>query len=210
MGNVKRIFQGTTDLDISKLGAVQLEYLKKRFKYVNIDKVYSSPLKRAVKTAEAIIGDRNLEVEIDKGLIELHGGIVEGKPVEETFGKMPHLLDAWENHPQDFNPEGGERMDAAYERIWDTVLKIAKNNPNKTIACATHGGVLRCLVCRLIEKDISRLKNIPITDNTSVTLIRFDDKLNPELVLFNNTLHLPSNLNHPIGSFSKDIEVENK
>mgnify|MGYP002520493897 CR=1 FL=1 len=39
-----RIFQGSTDLDISPIGEKQLEYLKKRFENIHIDKIYSSPL----------------------------------------------------------------------------------------------------------------------------------------------------------------------
>ena len=54
MGNVKRLFQGSSDFDISELGAIQLEFLSKRFQNTPIDRIYSSPLKRAVKTAEAI------------------------------------------------------------------------------------------------------------------------------------------------------------
>ena len=38
IGNVKRIFQGSTDLDISETGAKQLEYLKKRFADIPLDR----------------------------------------------------------------------------------------------------------------------------------------------------------------------------
>ena len=51
LGNVMRIFQGSTDLDISELGAKQLEFLRKRFKNIELDRVISSPLLRARKTA---------------------------------------------------------------------------------------------------------------------------------------------------------------
>ena len=34
MGNVKRLFQGSSDFDISEIGAKQLEYLKNRFKNI--------------------------------------------------------------------------------------------------------------------------------------------------------------------------------
>jgi broad specificity phosphatase PhoE len=38
-GNVKRIFQGLTDLDISELGAKQLKLLEKRFENIPLDKI---------------------------------------------------------------------------------------------------------------------------------------------------------------------------
>ncbi len=112
-GNVQRIFQGITDTEISELGAKQLEFLQKRFENEKIEKIYSSPLNRAYKTALAVKGSKNIEIVKIHGLIELNGGIVEGKPFAETFSKMPHLADAWDNHPEDFHPEGGESMRAA-------------------------------------------------------------------------------------------------
>lgn len=194
MGNVKRLFQGSSDFDISEIGAKQLEYLKNRFKNIKLDKVYTSPLIRARKTALAVIGDRDLKPIDEKGLIELDGGIVEGKPFIETFNSIPGLADTWDNHPEDFAPEGGEKMRDAYERIWNTVKKIATENPGKTVACTTHGGVTRCLLCRLLKGDITKLSEMPWSENTAVTLIRFDDKLNPEVVFCNDTTHLPEEL----------------
>ena len=191
MGNVLRLFQGSSDLDISELGAKQLEFLKKRFSEVHIDKVYSSPLIRAVKTARAVVGDRDLSVETCDGLIELHGGVVEGKPFEEAFNSIEGLADTWDNHPQDFAPEGGESMRHAYERIWETVCKIVLDNKGKTIVASSHGGVIRCLVCRLLENDINRLKDINWSENTAVMLIEFDDNFNAKLVYFNDYSHLP-------------------
>ncbi len=191
MGNVKRIFQGSTDLDISELGSIQLEFLSKRFKDVHLDRVFSSPLIRAQKTGKAIIGNKALPLEIEKGLIELHGGVVEGRPFAECFNSIYGLADAWDNHPQDFAPQGGESMRNAYERIWRTVKNIATENKGKTVACATHGGVIRCLVCRLLKNDIRELKNTPWSENTAVTLIEFDDNLKPNVVFFNDVSHLP-------------------
>ena len=194
MGNVMRLFQGSSDFDISETGEKQLEYLKNRFKDIKLDKVYTSPLIRARKTALAVIGDRNLEPINERGLIELDGGIVEGKPFVETFNSIPGLADTWDNHPEDFAPEGGEKMRDAYERIWNTVKKIAAENSGKTVACTTHGGVTRCLLCRLLKGDITKLREMPWSENTAVTLIRFDGELNPEVVFYNDTSHLPEEL----------------
>lgn len=194
LGNVKRIFQGSTDLDISETGAKQLECLKKRFLDTEIDAVFSSPLLRARKTAHAVADQKGLPVIPIDGLAEIHGGIVEGKPFAETFGAMPELADAWDNRPEDFAPEGGEPMRAAYERIWNTVLDIARKNEGKSIAVATHGGVLRCLNCRLLHGDISNLKDTPWCDNTAVNLIEFDGGLNPQVVYINDISHLPKEL----------------
>ena len=194
-GNQRRTFQGHTDNDITELGKKQLEFLSERFKNIEIDKMYSSPLKRAVKTAEAAAKGKRLGITKLYGLIELNGGVVEDKPFKETFEANPDLADAWDNHPQDFAPKGGEPMQNAYRRIWDTIMFIARENRGKTVAAATHGGVLRCLNCRFIYGDITHLKDTPWSDNTAVSLIEFDDNMNAKLVFYNDASHLPDEFN---------------
>ncbi len=194
MGNVRRLFQGTTDLDISENGAKQLEYLSARFAEIPLDSVYSSPLLRAYKTAQAVVGGRELTITKKSGLCELDGGIVEGKPFAESFKSIPGLADTWDNHPQDFHPEGGESMRHAYERIWECVQEIVRANRGKSIAAATHGGITRCLMCRLLYNNIERLKDVPWCENTAISLVEFDDDLNPKLVFMNDHSHVPDEL----------------
>ena len=191
MGNHKRLFQGSTDCDISEIGAKQLEFLKERFKDIKLDGVYSSPLIRAKKTAKTVAYGKGLDVIIRKNLAELDGGVVEGKPFAEAFSAIPGLADAWNNHPQDFAPEGGEAMRDAYVRIYDEILALARENRGKTIAAASHGGVLRCLTCRVLYNDIARLKDVPWHENTAVTLIKIDDNDNIGIEFFNDYSHVP-------------------
>ena len=85
-------------------------------------------------------------------------------------------------------------MRHAYERIWNTVKRIAAENDGKTVACATHGGVMRCLHCRLLLGDINRLSEMGWSDNTAVTLLRFDKDNKVEVVFYNDSSHLPEEL----------------
>ena len=193
-GNVRKFFQGTTDTDISERGKEQLKYLTKRFKAINIDKAYSSPLIRAKKTAFAAIEGKGLGVIERPNLCELHGGIVEGKPFRETFDANPELREIWDNHPQDFAPDGGESMRHAYDRIWEEVLSLARDNQGKTIIASTHGGLMRLLHCRLFYHTIERLCEVPWSENTAVTLVEFDNALTPTVVYFNDVSHLDDSL----------------
>ena len=85
-------------------------------------------------------------------------------------------------------------MNDAYERIWSTVKEIAADNCGKTVACASHGGVIRCLLCRLLYGDISHLAEMGWSDNTAVTLLRFGGEEMPEVVFYNDASHLPHEL----------------
>ena len=192
MGNHKRLFQGSTDCEISEIGAVQLQYLKERFKNIKLDAVFSSPLLRAQKTALAVSSDKGLDITVRENLREIHGGVVEGRPFKDAFNSIPGLADAWNNHPQDFAPEGGETMRHAYERNYDEILEIANQSRGKTVAAATHGGVLRCLMCRILYRDITRLKDVPWCENTAVTLLKIDDDNNIGVEFFNDYTHVPA------------------
>ena len=192
-GNNKRLFQGTTDCDITKLGEKQLEFLKDRFKSIPLKRIYTSPLIRAQKTALAIKGDRDIDILKIDGLEELNGGVLEGKPFMPTIRSIPGLAEIWNDTPQDFAPEGGEPMRDAYERIWNAVKRIANENEGETVAVATHGGVIRCLNCRLLYGDITRLKDTPWSENTSVSLITVD-KDGAKLEYMNDHSHVPEEL----------------
>lgn len=125
--------------------------------------------------------------------MELNGGILEAKPFMPTIRSIPGLAEVWNEHPQDFAPEGGEPMCKAYERIWNAISFIAKENPGKTVAVATHGGVIRCLNCRLIYGSISRLKDTPWSENTAVALVTVDGS-GAKLEYMNDHTHVPDEL----------------
>ncbi len=190
-GNVKKIFQGHTDNDINKLGEKQLLALCQRFKNVALDKIFTSPLIRTQKTAQAIKGQKNIPLITCNGLIELNGGVYEGKTYEEIGSLYPEFKVIWQSEPWRFAPETGESMTHAYDRIWKTVLQLARENDGQTIALATHGGVLRCLLCKLIKNDIKKLPDVPFGINTAVSLLEFDDNMNPHLIYYNDASHLP-------------------
>ncbi len=193
-GNAGKIFQGHTDLDINELGSKQLAALGERFKKICLDAVYASPLIRTQKTANAIVGNREIPVFCDTGLIELNGGVYEGKTYTEISEEYPEFKEIWSIRPWDFSPEKGEKMTDAYDRIWNEIIKIATENKNKTVAVTTHGGVIRCLLCRILENDIKKLPNIPFGDNTAVSLLEFDENLTPKLLFYNDSSHLTDEL----------------
>ena len=209
-GNLNRTFQGSTDTDITELGEKQLEKLKERFSNITIDKIYSSPLKRAQKTALAIKGERNIEIELLEGIIELDGGIIEGKPITISFKEHPDLKDAWFNHPEDFAPEGGETMRDAYERVWNAFLMLTEKHRGQTIACASHGGIIRCLECRILYNDITRLKDVAIFDNTAIILFEIDENGKISIKFTNDYTHLPPELMRQTSRISDFMKPEDK
>lgn len=196
LGNEMNIFQGTTDLDISKFGEKQLSFLEARFKDIHIDKAYSSPLTRAYKTALAAIENKNIDVIKDDSFIEIHAGDIEGENIEKVFERDPELAYVWHNRPQDFKPKGAEPMREVYERIWRGVETLAKSQDNegKTLLIASHGAAIRCLICRLLFGSIERLAETPWSLNTAVSLITYDRGVY-KIEFANDASHLPKEYN---------------
>ncbi len=189
-GNHKRVFQGHTDSEVSENGRRQLALLSIRCRNMKMDAIYSSPLKRAYETAEAVNAYHHLPIQKDDGLIEINGGVWEGKLWEKLPDLYPEDAKAWNAHPWDFAPEGGEPMRHVYERIWKAITNIVQANPGKTVCIASHGCAIRNFLCRAMGKPIEELNDVDWCDNTAISIIDFDEALQPKIVLLNDSSHL--------------------
>lgn len=198
-GNIMRIFQGRLDADISENGARQLEELRERFKTVKFDAVYSSPLIRAYKTAQAADFYRGLPIKKLDGLAEIDGGRWEGEKWDEIPELFPDENDAWVNEPWNFAPQGGETMRNVYDRVWKAVLGIVKENPGRTVVVTSHGCAIRNFICRAKGLPLERLREIEWFENTAVSTVEFDDDFTPRVVSLNDSAHLGDEL----GTLSK-------
>ncbi len=176
-GNIKRIFHGWTDSELTDKGYHQAERVAIRLKDENIDLIYSSPLKRAYETARLIARQQNIQEIITlEGLKEIHGGKWENEKWDELPVKWPDDYNTWETSPHLHCMPMGESMKEAFERIVDTIQDIVKQNEGKNICIVTHGTVLRTLICFFYGKPFEDLVTISWHDNTSVTIVEFDNK----------------------------------
>lgn len=191
-GNTCRILQGKTDCDISGNSSVQLDLISLRLRNVHIDAIYSSPLKRAKKTAEAINEYHGLPIKTDKRLQEIDVGDWEGKTWAEIGRDYADKLKIWQENPGEFASPGGETMKEVYERIWAGIIDIVKSNKDKTVLVTSHGCAIRNFLCRALGKPIENLADIEWCDNTAVSVIDFDDHLDPKVVIMNDASHLPA------------------
>lgn len=194
MGNVQEFFQGRTDCEISEKGARQLECLAERFRDIPIEKIYSSPLRRTMSTANAVNKYHNLPIIRDERLVELDGGVWEGKPWADLPTLYPVEYNLWQNRMQDFYIENGEKMTEVFERMKNAVTDIAAQNHGRTIAVVSHGCALRNYLCYAMGKPIDCLKEVGWSDNTAVSLVEYDDNLVPKIIFRNSNEHLSAEL----------------
>lgn len=193
-GNILEFFQGHTDCDVTEKGLKQLDMLSLRFRNVDFDAVYSSPLIRAVKTAEAVNRFKGLPIVTDSRLIEINGGVWEGQKWTDIERNYPEDHAIWRNTPWEFDPPDGESMESVYERIKAALTDIAAQNDGKTVVVVSHGCSLKNFLAYAEFGDIKRLNDVGWSDNTAVSLIEFDDNMIPKIIYKNDSSHLPQEL----------------
>ena len=93
-GNVDGKFQGRIDCDITELGRTQLELVSTRLRNVPFAAIYTSPLLRAKKTAEAINQYHHVPLRVEQGLIEIDLGAMDGLPWSALPEQFPQASDA--------------------------------------------------------------------------------------------------------------------
>ena len=146
-GNLDGLYVGSgTDIPLCDEGRAQLADLQQRFAYPKVDTVFSSPLERAVETANLLFPDAVHKFSVDD-LRESNFGIYEGKPIR-TLVKDPDFA-KWMNPTSGFTPQGAEPTEAFNRRCADTLLKLFEYMLRSNIteaACVTHGGVIMSML----------------------------------------------------------------
>ena len=142
-GNLQGLYIGSgTDLPLCDEGRAQLAELKERFQYPQVDTVFSSPMKRAVETANILFPGAAHAFSV-QDLREAHFGVFEGRPIRELV-KDPDFT-KWITPGSGFTPEGAEPTADFHRRCSQSLLKLFEYMIRMDVteaACVTHGGVI--------------------------------------------------------------------
>lgn len=195
-GNLKRFFQGKIDSDITESGKQQIAQVAQLLSNEPIDELYSSPKIRALKTAEGINFYHELPLHIDDEIVEIDAGDWEGIPLTEIEKNDPQQMYNWKNDPANFHAPNGESMGEVYERVKKALLRIVKENPNKTICIISHGCAIKNMMCFAHGWTVERIKEVPLGTNTSVNIVNFDENFKPEILMENYTDHIQDSVNY--------------
>ena len=139
--NENGVYIGKTDLPLSDASREALMDKFEQLEYPKVQRVYSSPLERAVQTAEIIFPDR--EIVIVDDLREMDFGVFEGLPAEE----LVHLdsFKKWLKGGLDNPPPNGETLRSMMLRCYSAlnlmILDMMKEGFTHAGA-VTHSGIL--------------------------------------------------------------------
>ncbi|WP_195604192.1 histidine phosphatase family protein [Clostridium tyrobutyricum] len=182
-------FQGCSDIELASNGIEQAEYLGKRLNG-DFDYIYSSPLKRAKKTAAIIANGTGKKPLIVNDLHEINYGKWEGLTIKEILRNYKEEYESWRTDDIEGPLCGGElSLKNACFRAKNAILGIVKEHKGKKIAIVAHGGIIKAGLTGLFDWKLTMYHKI-ILLNTSVSKILFDDNLNPVILTINDTSHL--------------------
>lgn len=133
--NAKMQMQGRSDHPLNETGIAQAREAAAHFAKmgVKIEKVYSSPLIRAVQTAELIAPEA--ELVIDDRLIEMEYGPYEGMDLRDPAPEVMAFFMDFVNVPA---PEGMEPLPDVVARLGSFLEDIKEEAAQKRILLSTH------------------------------------------------------------------------
>ena len=138
--NKANLLQGRSDVPLNEAGKQQAEVVRDQFRAAGIcfDKVYSSPLIRAVQTAEIITGTNPPtppEVTIENRLIEMDYGPYEGMDLREP---APEVMTFFRDFVHNPAPEGMEPLKDVVSRLGEFLEEIKEEAEAENILISTH------------------------------------------------------------------------
>jgi alpha-ribazole phosphatase len=194
--NAERRIQGTLDAPLSERGVRQVRALVDALRDVRLSALYSSPLQRALETAQPVASARGLPVRIADGLREIDQGEWESRLLDEVREHDGARLQAWWDSPETVRMPGGESLVEVQRRAMRAVREIVANHAGDTVAAVCHGGVGKCILLALLGAPLASYWRIR-QHNACINVVEFDGDL-PRIITLNETAHLRDDTWHPL------------
>lgn len=197
--NVGEVFRGRADVELNGTGLRQADLLGEYLSGEKIDFIYSSPLKRAVQTAEAVARPHALEVDVVQDLIDIDFGEWQGLSLREVEEKYPELYRDWRDTPEQVRVPGGESLEDVRRRavpfVEDAVMRCGEGK----IAFISHRVVNKVLICMLLGLGNAHFWNVRLDTGGITRFICGDGRV--VLTGHNDTSYLNTIRGTPLNDF---------
>lgn len=150
----------TPGITLNEEGKLQAQQLAERFQGMKLQAIHSSPLERAVETAEAIGRPVNLEVEIDPEFNEIDFGDWTGKSFDALSGDA--CWHSFNSRRSATRIPGGESFLEVQTRVVREMDTLSLRHANANIAIISHADVIKAAVGYFSGTPIDRLQRMEI------------------------------------------------
>lgn len=181
----RELEHGIADPELSPAGLVQAQHLAEYLSSEPLDALYSSPMRRALQTAEPIAADKGLPIVVVDDVAEWDRNASEYIPIEELKAAGDprwKAIAAGEIENRDITPEEfSARVVAAVERLIDS-------HQGQRIAVSCHGGVVNAYLSHVLGLPVGPGFFYP--NYTSIHRVAASRGGHRSIVTINETAHL--------------------
>jgi probable phosphoglycerate mutase len=172
LGMPKGVCKGHTDIPLNARGILQARQMAQALKDINLtfDVLYTSDLKRASDTANAIVELFDVDAQVDSELRERHFGALQGLSISEAPLRRPDIWQAHIARDLEHDLDGGESIQQFALRVQNTLDKIQARHTGKTILIVSHGGTLD-MMYRIASKQALSAERVASVPNASLNWI---------------------------------------
>jgi broad specificity phosphatase PhoE len=188
----RRVQGGDSDIELNDTGSEQARKVAAFLKNEPIAAILSSPLQRAIATAEVIASHHQLPVEVDQGLRELKVGELEGMPVSNLTTTFSQFLMQWWQNGGAMKLPNGESLVELQQRAWKAVERLLerhKTSPehskDTTVIVVSHYFVTLAIILKALDLPLDYFTRFKL-DPGGVSILEFRD-YGARLLTFNDT-----------------------
>lgn len=166
-------YAGVSDIDLTDTGRAQAEALGRWAAAHPVDAIRTSPLSRAVATAEPACRALGLTSQLEPDLRECDFGVVEGRTLAEFETEDPEWAAAYRADPVAHSFPGAENPLSAAARGTRALRDIAAAHPGGRVLVVAHNTLLRLVLCTLLSIPVKEYRRVlPRLRNAAISELR--------------------------------------
>ena len=185
--NKDKRLQGQTEVPLNANGIELAKITAMGMKDIKLDYAFSSPLGRAMTTAEVILEGRDINIVKDDRLKEVRFGVYEGVAADK---RPPECMLFFEKPEEYRAPSGGESYEQLISRtrsfIEEVLVPLASKEPDCNVLVSGHGAMNKALMLTFMGKELKDIWSGPFQKNCSLSKIVIDN--NGFNVLYENKI----------------------
>lgn len=152
--NKRGTYLGWTDVELNSDGIRQAETAREKLRSIKVDAIYSSPLKRTIRTADIINENYNLEVITSDNLRERNFGIWDDLTFKEITSKYSDEYNKWTQDWVNFRIKDGESAQDTNDRIIRFIKDVVEPKNEGCYLIVSHLGTIRFMLSYLLGMKI--------------------------------------------------------
>ena len=181
-------FRGRADIKLDEVGIKQAKAAATRISDWQVSAFYSSPLNRALTTAEILAHPFSLEVKLLPAIIDIDYGKWQGLSPEEAAAKDGDLYSKWIESPHKVKFPAGDSLTEVRERAASAMDSLIVQHPKETVVLVSHKVVCQVLILSLLGLDNSHFWQIT-QDVCAINVFEVRGGI-PSALSLNDTCHL--------------------